>query len=187
MTVYQGWAAEQVEQTQDAVHLRVRKQAVTSSGKLVPGQEHLTVRGRYVIGADGAKSFLLQHMRTSLTNLGFLFDWLVVDIIPHEQREWNPINLQICDPVRPRTVVSGGKGRLRWEFMCLPGESVEELNRAETVWRLPTPWNSTPENATPSTPLRRAGPIPGAMGACFSQVTRHTLCLHSPVRRWVRG
>jgi 2-polyprenyl-6-methoxyphenol hydroxylase-like FAD-dependent oxidoreductase len=148
VTVYQGWAVEQVEQTQEAVGLQVRKQTVTSSDELVPGQEQLTVRARYVIGADGANSLLRQHMRTSLTDLGFLFDWLVVDIIPHEQREWNPLNLQVCDPARPATVVSGGKGRRRWEFMRLPGESVEELTRTETVWQLLSPWDITPLNAT---------------------------------------
>ncbi|GHO58650.1 bifunctional 3-(3-hydroxy-phenyl)propionate/3-hydroxycinnamic acid hydroxylase [Ktedonobacter robiniae] len=148
VTVYQGWAVEQVEQTQNAVHLQVRKHTVSSSGELVPGQEYLTIRGHYVIGADGANSFLRQHMRTSLTDLGFLFDWLVVDIIPHETREWNPLNMQVCDPARPTTVVSGGKGRRRWEFMRLPGERVEDLNCSETVWRLLAPWDITPENAT---------------------------------------
>jgi 2-polyprenyl-6-methoxyphenol hydroxylase-like FAD-dependent oxidoreductase len=148
VTVYQGWAAEQVAHTQDAVHLQVRKQVVTSSGELAPGDDLLSVRARYVIGADGANSFLRQHMRTSLTDLGFLFDWLVVDVIPHKPREWNPPNLQVCDPVRPTTVVSGGKGHRRWEFMRLPGESVEDLNNAETAWQLLAPWDITPENAT---------------------------------------
>ena len=148
VTVYQGWAAEHVEQTQDAVQLQVRKQVVTTSGELVPGEDRLSVRGRYVIGADGANSFLRQHMHTSLTDLGFLFDWLVVDVIPHEPREWNPPNLQVCDPSRPTTVVSGGKGRRRWEFMRLPEESVEDLNNAETAWQLLAPWDITPENAT---------------------------------------
>jgi resorcinol 4-hydroxylase (NADPH) len=148
VTVYQGWAVEHVEQTQDAVQLQVRKQTVTSSGELEPGQEHLSVRSRYVIGADGANSLLRQHMRTSLTDLGFLFDWLVVDIIPHEPRTWDPPNVQVCDPARPTTVVSGGKGRRRWEFMRLPGERVEDLNRAETAWELLAPWDITPENAT---------------------------------------
>jgi hypothetical protein len=32
--------------------------------------------------------------------------------------------------------------------MRLPGEPVEDLNRAETVWRLLAPWDITPENAT---------------------------------------
>jgi resorcinol 4-hydroxylase (NADPH) len=148
VTVYQGWAAEQVEQTEDAVHLQVRKQVVTSSGELLPAEDRLSVRARYVIGADGANSFLRQHMNTSLTDLGFLFDWLVVDVIPHEQREWNPRNLQVCDPLRPTTVVSGGKGRRRWEFMRLPDERLEDLNRMETVWRLLAPWDITPQNAT---------------------------------------
>jgi len=148
VTVYQGWAVEHVEQTQDAVELQIRKQTVTSSGELLPTEDRLSVRGRYVIGADGANSFLCQHMRTSLTDLGFLFDWLVVDIIPHEQRAWDPPNLQVCDPARPTTVVSGGKGRRRWEFMRLPGERVEDLNRSETAWRLLAPWDITPQNAT---------------------------------------
>jgi 2-polyprenyl-6-methoxyphenol hydroxylase-like FAD-dependent oxidoreductase len=77
VTVYQGWAADQVEQTQDSVHLQVRQQAVTSSGELLPADALLSARARYVIGAVGANSFLLLHMHTSLTDLGFLFDWLV--------------------------------------------------------------------------------------------------------------
>jgi hypothetical protein len=44
--------------------------------------------------------------------------------------------------------VSGGPGRRRWEFMRLPGESIEELNTAETAWRLLEPWGRTPENTT---------------------------------------
>ena len=148
VTVYQGWAVEHVEQTQDTVQLQARKHTVTSSGELLPAEDHLSVRARYVVGADGANSFLRQHMRTSLTDLGFLFDWLVVDVIPHKPREWNPPNLQLCDPARPTTVVSGGKGRRRWEFMRLPGESVEDLNNSETAWQLLAPWDITPENAT---------------------------------------
>ena len=148
VTVYQGWAAEQVEQTQDSVHLQVRQHVVNASRELVPAEGLLRARARYLIGADGANSFLRQHMDISLTDLGFLFDWLVVDVIPHEQREWNPRNVQVCDPARPTTVVSGGKGRRRWEFMRLPGESVEEHNNAETAWQLLAPWDITPQNAT---------------------------------------
>ena len=148
VTVYQGWGAERVEQTQDGVHLQVRQHVVSSARELVPAEGLLSARARYVVGADGANSFLRQHMNTSITDLGFLFDWLVVDIIPHEQREWTPPNLQVCDPLRPTTVVSGGKGHRRWEFMRLPGESVEELNNAETAWELLAPWDIMPENAT---------------------------------------
>ncbi|MFG2848155.1 bifunctional 3-(3-hydroxy-phenyl)propionate/3-hydroxycinnamic acid hydroxylase [Kitasatospora sp. NPDC048296] len=111
-----------------------------------PDQQHYTLRAAYVIGCDCANSFVRERMRTSVTDLGFFFDWLIVDVIPHDP--WPQINLQICDPARPTTLVSGGPGRRRWEFMRLSGESVEDLNRPETAWQLLKPWNLTPDNAT---------------------------------------
>ncbi|MFB7031680.1 MULTISPECIES: bifunctional 3-(3-hydroxy-phenyl)propionate/3-hydroxycinnamic acid hydroxylase [unclassified Streptomyces] len=106
------------------------------------------VRARYVIGADGANSFVRSGMATSVTDLGFFYDWLIIDTQPHEQAEWSPMNWQLCDPERPTTIVSGGPGRRRWEFLRLPHESVEELNTLETAWRLLQPWGRTPENTT---------------------------------------
>lgn len=108
-----------------------------------------TTRARYVIGADGANSFVRQHMRTRTEDLGFFFDWLICDLVPKDDEPWTgPMNWQLCDPARPTTLVSGGPGRRRWEFMRLPGETVEELNTPETAWRLLEPWGRTPENST---------------------------------------
>src|SRR6185295_18872069 len=45
-------------------------------------------------------------------------------------------------------LVSGGPGRRRWEFMRLPGESLDELNNEATAWRLLAPWDVHPGNAT---------------------------------------
>ncbi|HTY16636.1 MAG TPA: bifunctional 3-(3-hydroxy-phenyl)propionate/3-hydroxycinnamic acid hydroxylase, partial [Myxococcota bacterium] len=102
----------------------------------------------FVVGCDGANSFVRQHLGATVTDLGFFFDWLIVDVIPREPRVWDPLNIQICDPARPTTLVSGGPGRRRWEFMRLPGESIEELNSEPTAWRLLAPWGFTPQNAT---------------------------------------
>ncbi|MGH7893626.1 MAG: FAD-dependent monooxygenase, partial [Candidatus Binatia bacterium] len=41
-----------------------------------------------------------------------------------------------------------GRGRRRWEFMRLPGESLDELNSVDTAWRLLAPWRVTPQSAT---------------------------------------
>lgn len=105
------------------------------------------VRGRYVIGADGARSAVRQLAGISQTDLGFEYDWLVVDVVPGEDRAWKPYVVQHCDPARPTTSVASGPGRRRWEFMRLPGETIEELNSAEKVWELLTPWNLNPANA----------------------------------------
>ncbi|MGH7894798.1 MAG: FAD-dependent monooxygenase, partial [Candidatus Binatia bacterium] len=91
------------------------------------------VDARFVVGCDGANSFVRPHLGATVTDLGFFFDWLIVDIVPHQPTEWRPLNIQICDPARPTTLVSGGRGRRRWEFMRLPGESLEELNSAGTT------------------------------------------------------
>lgn len=106
-----------------------------------------TVTARFVVGCDGANSFVRGAMGATVTDLGFFFDWLIVDVVPNEPKLWRPLNIQVCDPARPTTLVSGGPGRRRWEFMRLPHESLDELNREETAWRLLARWDVTPENA----------------------------------------
>lgn len=107
----------------------------------------LILRGRFLVGADGANSFVRENRGLRLHDLGFQFDWLIVDVIPNAPMTFDPPIFQLCDPRRPTTVVPGGPGRRRWEFMMLPGETVDELNRAETAWALLEPWGVTPQNA----------------------------------------
>jgi 2-polyprenyl-6-methoxyphenol hydroxylase-like FAD-dependent oxidoreductase len=106
-----------------------------------------SVRARFAVGCDGANSFVRGVIGSGWHDLGFEFDWLVVDVIPHELRTWDPINWQLCDPARPTTLVSGGPGRRRWEFMRLPHETLEELNSEAAAWRLLDPWEMRPDNA----------------------------------------
>ena len=113
-----------------------------------PDGDRRQIRARYVVGCDGANSFVRSRMGLTATDLGFFFDWLIVDVVPREARVWEPINGQICDPARPTTVVSGGPGRRRWEFMRLPGEDVATLNTEATAWQLLEPWALHPGNAT---------------------------------------
>jgi 2-polyprenyl-6-methoxyphenol hydroxylase-like FAD-dependent oxidoreductase len=105
------------------------------------------LRAAWVVGCDGANSVVRDHLATTTTDLGFGYDWLIVDVIPREHRPWNPTNVQVCDPVRPTTAVSGGPGRRRWEFMRLPGETVADLDSEATAWRLLEPWDVTPATA----------------------------------------
>ena len=105
-------------------------------------------RARYVIGADGARSTVRRLLDIAQTDLGFVYDWLVVDVAPLTERTWRPYVVQHCDPARPTTLVGSGPGRRRWEFMRLPGEDAAALNTPEKVWELLTPWDITPKNAT---------------------------------------
>jgi flavoprotein hydroxylase len=137
----------EVHRGQEVVGVDARDDDVALSLRDGPGATD-TVRARWVVGCDGANSFVRGHLGATVTDLGFFFDWLIVDVVPHEPRRWDPVNWQLCDPARPTSLVSGGPGRRRWEFMRLPGETLEELNSEATAWRLLEPWDITPRNAT---------------------------------------
>lgn len=106
-----------------------------------------TVRAAWLIGCDGANSFVRKHLDPPVTDLGFSYDWLLCDMLPRHPVVFQPTNLQICDPVRPTTLVGSGPGRRRYEFMRLPGETADELEHPETVWRLLAGHGVTPDNA----------------------------------------
>lgn len=98
-----------------------------------------TLEAKYVVGCDGANSTVRKLTGIAMVDLGFTSDWLVrsspfssfacraaltdsqiVDIIPvdpknlpNQMTEHGPH--QLCDPMRPTTVVHGGPGRERIE------------------------------------------------------------------------
>jgi 2-polyprenyl-6-methoxyphenol hydroxylase-like FAD-dependent oxidoreductase len=119
--------------------------AGTSSLRVVGAAD--PVRARYAVACDGAKSTVRELLGVPMIDRAFFYDWLIVDVVFDEPRVFDPINMQVCDPARPTTVVSGGPGRRRWEFMGLPGESIDELNDEATAWRLLAPWDARPDNA----------------------------------------
>ena len=106
-----------------------------------------SVTARYVIGADGARSTVRNLLGIEMVDLGYFYDWFVVDVVLDEPRVYDPVNLQICDPARPTTLVSGGPGRRRWEFMRLPDEDAESFATEENAWALLAPWDVTRANA----------------------------------------
>ncbi len=109
--------------------------------------KHRRARARFIIGCDGANSFVRERLGATMHDQGFFYDWLIVDTIPLDERDWSPQNWQLCDPARPTTVVSGGPGRRRWEFMRLPGETREELNSTDKAWELLAAWDRSPANS----------------------------------------
>jgi resorcinol 4-hydroxylase (NADPH) len=112
-----------------------------------PGGARAQVRARWVIGCDGADSRIRQLAGLDVTDHHYQAEWLIVDVRPAEPARWSPLNIQVCDPARPTTAVSGGPGRRRFEFMRLPGDPQDGFDTPATAWRLLEPWGLTPANA----------------------------------------
>ncbi|WP_258803621.1 bifunctional 3-(3-hydroxy-phenyl)propionate/3-hydroxycinnamic acid hydroxylase [Pseudarthrobacter sp. NS4] len=137
VTILRGWEAITHTETEDRVLLQIRNAA----------DERRELNARYVIGADGANSKVRDWIGTPMTDLGYFHDWLVVDLIPMTPLQISPPASQFCDPARPTTVVPGGPGRRRFEFMRLEHETKDELNTESRAWELLEPWGVTPETA----------------------------------------
>jgi len=136
--IQRGFDVRALHEADDAVHLAARSER----------GDRLEVRARYAVGCDGANSFVRAALGIEWNDLGFAYDWLVVDVIPHGAPVFSPANWQLCDPARPTTLVSGGPGRRRFEFMRLPHETRGELNDGDRAWELLAPWDIRPDNAT---------------------------------------
>lgn len=98
----------------------------------------LQVRAKYVVGCDGANSFVRRLLGLDFEGQTFSQDWLIVDA----QGVPNPIDHIefMCDPRRPTPHMVAPGGRQRWEFMLHPGEDATAMERPESVRQLLAPW-----------------------------------------------
>jgi 2-polyprenyl-6-methoxyphenol hydroxylase-like FAD-dependent oxidoreductase len=142
ITVARGWTAEALLQSDEQVELTLRRVSEEEPGRLALTGETRTVSARWVVGADGANSFVREASGISRRDLGFQERWLVVDVEPHDMAAVAhlPIASQRCDPARPTTIVQSGPRHRRWEFMLLPDEQASDFEDPERVWALLEPW-----------------------------------------------
>ena len=136
--VMRGWEAVEFAQGASLATVTVRS---ASTG------EQCSVDVPWVIGADGANSGVRRWAGIEWHDEGYFHDWLVVDVKPRPGLVFPHVATQSCDVHRPSTMVPGGPGRRRWEFMRLPHESKESLNSTDKAWELLAPYGLTPENA----------------------------------------
>ncbi len=169
-TIERGWVAEALVQFDAGAELTVRRVSEQDAGGLALTDETRTLRAgwvvgadgansfvresagisrrdlgfreRWVVGADGANSFVRESAGISRRDLGFRERWLVVDAEPVDMAALAhlPVACQWCDPARPTTHVQSGPRHRRWEFMLLPGEEPSEFDDPGRVWSLLEPW-----------------------------------------------
>lgn len=147
VTLKQGLEASSFSQDDDGVVIHFDEVHVEGLRTVVTaGGSSGSIRAKYAIASDGANSFLRQEVGYELTDLNFYYDWVVVDVTPDVMPNYRTAHFQICDPARPTTVVPGGPGRRRWEFMVLPDEDPQEAAKSDRVWELLRPWGLSADN-----------------------------------------
>lgn len=96
----------------------------------------VTLKARYLVGADGGRSTVREKLGIGMDGKNFPEPWLVVDL---EQKEGEdalrhiPYFNFVCDPRCP-TVSCPQPGRFhRFEFMLMPGQTKEYMEDPATV------------------------------------------------------
>lgn len=134
-----GWEVTRLEEREDHVALEA---ADLASG------ETRAIRARFVVGCDGANSFVRKRAGLALDDLEFDEPWLVADATiakPRAELGLPVPAVQLCDPARPVTFVPVAGPYIRWEFMLRPGETREEMLRPEKVAELISAWTDPGE------------------------------------------
>ncbi len=121
--VVTGWEVTRVEQFPDHVEMESRQRST--------GESRID-RGRYLIGADGANSFVRRAAGIELTDFGYVGPWLVCDFSHSDPDLELPFSGSfVVDPARP--LLAGrwlGRHHTRMEFMILP-RRIPQISRAK--------------------------------------------------------
>ena len=139
-----GWIREQgkVEQRlgHEATAIRQDADAVTLATRCVGDGTTGELRAAYVLGCDGASSFVREALGIEWQSLGYDQDWLVVDIVMKSAADLPLRTMQVCDPARLTTYVCVKDPNRRWEFQLQPGETRAEMLRPEKIASLLGDW-----------------------------------------------
>jgi 3-(3-hydroxy-phenyl)propionate hydroxylase len=112
-----------LEQSRDVVVLSTRHEDRTS-----------TIRARYVVGADGGRSFVRDAVGVGLEGDTAPMKWLVVDV---DHDTWDaPYSAVYTSPHRPCMTIPLPFGYRRFEFQILDDEDPDQMVRPEQVARL---------------------------------------------------
>ncbi|MDH3643572.1 MAG: bifunctional 3-(3-hydroxy-phenyl)propionate/3-hydroxycinnamic acid hydroxylase [Gammaproteobacteria bacterium] len=118
----------------NAVEVRAEEIGASTPGAV------LSIEGSYLIGCDGASSFVRKSLNIGWHDLGYDHDWLVVDIISKPGNTLNVETVQICDPDRLATYVCTKDPYRRWEFKLNAGETWEEMLEPAKIEALIEAW-----------------------------------------------
>jgi 3-(3-hydroxy-phenyl)propionate hydroxylase len=116
---------------------------VTLSLESLSGQSE-SFQAQYVVGCDGASSWVRQSVGLEIEDLGFDQPWLVIDVLLNDagMAKLPKVSMQICEPKRPCTYVIGPQNHRRFEVAINEGEDPKLLQEPEEVWALLSRWMS---------------------------------------------
>ena len=124
-------------------------EASDENNKLYISNLHETfeVNSKYVLGCDGADSFIRKKLNIQSKDFECDQDWVVVDQIIDKKYKINRCRYQICDYKRPTTMLPIVDNHIRWEFMIKPTDDISKMENESIIRDLMEPhlWRLNPD------------------------------------------
>ncbi len=99
------------------------------------------LRGRWLVGADGAKSTVRKLCDIRFVDQGFDQEWLVIDTtLIDADCDLPRVARQVCDPDQVITIVPGHGARRRWEIQFRPGDTADSMLDHDHILGLLSRW-----------------------------------------------
>lgn len=99
-----------------------------------PGAPRVTIRARYMVGADGGRSVVRKAIGATLVGSSYRQRWLIVDL--GATKETFRQTRVLCNPERPAICLPGPHGVRRYEFMLRDDEDEVAVAEPANVRRL---------------------------------------------------
>jgi 3-(3-hydroxy-phenyl)propionate hydroxylase len=132
VTVLRGWEAVELWQDASDAHMIVAPLGRSTGTDNTPPQ---SLKAKYVVGTDGARSFVRQALGVGMTDYDMHQRWLNFDAWHLKPLPERLMSLNIfMDPERPHMYMPIGTRGLRMEFRVMEGETDEEVSKPEIAW-----------------------------------------------------
>lgn len=100
-----------------------------------------SLKSKYLIGCDGANSFLRNEINSEMEHLGFEQRWAVIDVILKRKKMSLPDRtIQYCSQYRPATYCRNVGRRRRWEIALKDDECADTFFEDKTLWKFLSRW-----------------------------------------------
>lgn len=131
----QGWAVVGLHDTGDGARVSARPWSRDRTGQWSHVGEERVVTARYLVGADGAGSFVRTNLCIERSDNGVADRWLNIDTERlRELPERFTKVTQYCDPERGHMYMPIGRCRQRFELAVLEGEDASRFEDPEFAW-----------------------------------------------------
>ena len=134
VTVLRGWEVDTLKQDEQGVTLSAHPRRGGQDAQWTDAPREFRVR--YVIGADGANSFVRRTLGIERSDFGYNERWLNLD--SENKRDLGAacaLTTIYCDPARAYMHMPIGTRRTRFELRVLPGEETADWEQEDAGWR----------------------------------------------------